>query len=217
MQGSTQKTFEQQRGRGWRSGVPLMPLATVAAGFLGAVGLRRRGRSRDRRSDRHLAGLEEAGYVVLHGRRLAEAGDTIDHLLIGPGGVFVVQTKPWRGQLAVDGDRLFVDGRLRDGGAADVARVAVAVQRAFIGDLKPLGVTITPILCFPAMDLPLFKGSIRGVAVTGGRGLSRAIRARPVLLTSDQVLEIAMAADELLLPATRPRPRPRPRPRVRRS
>lgn len=53
-----------------------------------------------------LAGLEQLGWVVLHdvawpGRPRAN----LDHVLIGPGGVLVVDTKNWSGSVTADPDR----------------------------------------------------------------------------------------------------------------
>lgn len=53
-----------------------------------------------------LTGLEQLGWVVLHdvawpGRPRAN----LDHVLVGPGGVLVVDTKNWSGTVAVDAAR----------------------------------------------------------------------------------------------------------------
>jgi hypothetical protein len=154
------------------------------------------------RTDRYLAALSDAGYILLHDRRLPGGRDRLDHLVVGPTGVCVVEKKPWRGQLAVEDDRLFVDGRHRDHAADQLLRAATATQDALIGELKPLGVTVRPILWFHLTDLPLLKRTVRGAAVTGGRGLSRAIRIGPTVLTPEQVMAIAVAADEILPPAS---------------
>src|SRR5688500_611754 len=61
-------------------------------------------------------------WVVLHdlrwpGRRFAN----IDHLVIGPGGVFVVDSKNWTGRVAVDGGVLRQNGRSREKAVAGCA------------------------------------------------------------------------------------------------
>lgn len=58
--------------------------------------------------------LTERGWFVLHAVPLG-AGDTIDHLVIGPAGVFVVDTRSVnRARLHVSDDAIEVDGRPSD-------------------------------------------------------------------------------------------------------
>ena len=160
--------------------------------------------ARDEPAGGHLKGLEESGYVVLHARVLPGGRMRLDHLVIGPTGVYAVEVKAWSGQLAVEGERLYVDGRRRDGITEASARVAATVQDLLVGDLKPLGVQVVPVMCFPRSDAALFSRRVGGVVVTGARGLARSIREGDAVLDLDQVLALAMAADEMLEPASRP-------------
>ena len=66
-----------------------------------------------RATARALTGLP-AGWSVLHyvvwpGRR----GARIDHVVIGPGGVFVIASQAWSGTVSVEDDVLREDGRPR--------------------------------------------------------------------------------------------------------
>ena len=80
-------------------------LAAVAAG----CGLRfrpspdaiawRRGAAGERRTARLLAALECQGWAVLHDLALPGSQANLDHLVIGPGGVFVIDSKQYRGRL----------------------------------------------------------------------------------------------------------------------
>jgi hypothetical protein len=76
-----------------------------------------------------LAELTKHGWVVLHDR-LAPAGGNIDHLLIGPGGVVVVDSKSWSGEVVITEGELRVGGRNRSSQVAAVASLAEAVARA---------------------------------------------------------------------------------------
>jgi hypothetical protein len=83
-------------------------LAAVAAG----CGLRfrpspdaiawRRGAAGERRTARLLAPLERQGWAVLHDLAVPGSRANIDHLVIGPGGVFVIDSKQYRGRLQLD-------------------------------------------------------------------------------------------------------------------
>ena len=91
-----------------RLGLVLGTLAAVAAGW----GLRfrpssdaiawRRGAAGERRTARRLAQLERHGWAVLHDLAVPGSRANLDHLVIGPGGVFVIDSKQYRGRLQLD-------------------------------------------------------------------------------------------------------------------
>jgi hypothetical protein len=64
----------------------------------------RRGARGERRTARLLAPLERHGWAVLHDLAIPGSAANIDHLVIGPGGVLVVDSKQYRGRLRLDGD-----------------------------------------------------------------------------------------------------------------
>jgi hypothetical protein len=84
-------------------------LAAVVAGW----GLRfrpspdavawRRGAAGEHRTARLLSRLERHGWMVLHDLAVPGSRATLDHLVIGPGGVFVIDSKQYRGRLRLDG------------------------------------------------------------------------------------------------------------------
>ena len=124
----------------------------------------RRGAAGERRTARLLAPLERHGWAVLHDLAIPGTPANIDHLVIGPGGVLVIDSKQYRGRLWLDPDGLLWHGRhllvstLRKArweadqadevlGVADVQVAAiVAVHGASIpwGRLQADGVTIVP-------------------------------------------------------------------------
>jgi phage antirepressor YoqD-like protein len=58
-----------------------------------------------------LEGLGGQGWHVEHDVGLGTRGSNVDHLLIGPPGVFVINTKTLSGDVWVGGDTVMVDGR----------------------------------------------------------------------------------------------------------
>ena len=52
----------------------------------------------ERRTARYLDGLAEAGFIVLHDRKVPGYGGNLDHVAIGPAGVWAIETKKWRGR-----------------------------------------------------------------------------------------------------------------------
>ena len=62
----------------------------------------RRGATGEQRTGRLLSPLEQHGWVVLHDLAVPGSPANLDHLVIGPGGVFVVDSKQYRGRIQLD-------------------------------------------------------------------------------------------------------------------
>jgi hypothetical protein len=88
-------------GLGWR--LRFRPSADTLAWRRGAAG--------ERRTARLLAPLERRGWAVLHDLAIPGTQANIDHLVIGPGGVLVVDSKQYRGRLRLDGYGMVWHGR----------------------------------------------------------------------------------------------------------
>jgi Nuclease-related domain len=65
-----------------------------------------RGASGERRTARLLDRLGRDGYVVLHDLAMPGSLANIDHLVVGPSGVFVIDSKQWTGQIHQSADGL---------------------------------------------------------------------------------------------------------------
>jgi hypothetical protein len=68
------------------------------------------GASGERRTGEALAALEAEGWQVEHDRELSRGGN-LDHLVVGPNGIFVVETKSIRGRAAIEDGMLAVHAR----------------------------------------------------------------------------------------------------------
>jgi Nuclease-related domain len=143
----------------------------------------RRGATGERRTARLLGSLERRGWAVLHDLAIPGSAANIDHLVIGPGGVIVVDSKRYRGQLRLDrhgmvwhGRRLLVSALRKVLWQADqadevlgVAEVQVAAVVAVHGAAVPWGlvqadgVTIVPARRVPDLlqKLPPMSGPER--------------------------------------------------------
>ena len=155
----------------------------------------------ERKTASYLAGLEEAGFVVRHDRRVPGYGGNVDHIAIGPTGVWVIETKSYRGRVEVHGDRLEVNGQARDRIVDQVYKEAVAVQIALGDRLTSLGVTVVPVLCFHRAKRAWTEKSVRGVRILDGRGLVKAVRAGERRLNDQHVQSLAADVDRLFRPA----------------
>ncbi len=93
-----------------------------------------------------LAGLDPSKWRVLHdlrwpGRRHAN----IDHLVVGPGGIFVIDSKHWSGRVTVRDQVLMQNGRKREKAIAGAADAAIDIAELLPG-LNPN--LVQPVLCF---------------------------------------------------------------------
>lgn len=144
-------------------------------------------------------------WVVLHDRRLPArrgrpATDAVlDHVVVGPGGIFVVSAPAWSGALALAGDAR--QGRLgrrrRPTGVVDAAQgVAdlVATKAAHV----------RPVLCVDGdQDL---SGWVRHVLLCAPTDVVEMLASRPRVLDARQVAEAANRLAVLLRPADAPDP-----------
>jgi hypothetical protein len=132
-----------------------------------------------------LAELTLHGWVVLHDR-LMPSGGNIDHLLVGPGGLVVVDSKSWRGAVSVTSQELRVAGRNRSAQVAAVAALAASVEQAMRtrGHEAP----VHSVLALTREPPP--EGPVRLVAgplVAGVADVAGAVRKLPDVLRPAQV------------------------------
>ncbi len=125
------------------------------------------------------------GWVVLHdlawpGRPRAN----LDHVVIGPGGVFVVDAKNWSGRLEVRDQVLLQNGRRREPTVASAAEAAIAVQA-----LMPVPNLCMGVLCF-VRDEPL-TGWARDVMVCSTVNVVEMLTSRPHVLDAVDVQRCA--------------------------
>src|SRR3954454_7484027 len=91
--------------------------------------------------------LRVLGWLVLHDVVLRRDSDaTVDHVLAGPSGVYVVDTVSWSGPITVHDALLSVGGVDRSEALAEVSRAADDV-RAMLGE-----VPVAALLCFERLE-----------------------------------------------------------------
>lgn len=140
---------------------------------------------------RALSALALDGVHHFDDRRLA--GDVvrranIDHLVVAPSGVYVVDAKNWSGRIAVRGHSLVQDGIARDERLVALAylrnRVAEAVATTSAAHVVPQSV-----VCFarPAPGLP---PALDGIHLTDVHTIGDLIQRRSRLLTNEQIAEL---------------------------
>ena len=146
-----------------------------------------KGADGEERLGRHLSRDLSDIAVVLHDRRVPHTRGNIDHLVVAPSGIWVVDAKNYKGKVKrrdLGGWRradlrLFVDNRDRtklvEGLDWQVEAVSAVVERIGFGH-----VPIRPTLCFTDAEWGLFSKPIRmnEATVTWAKALVTEIRAR---------------------------------------
>jgi Nuclease-related domain len=150
----------------------------------------RRGAMGERHTARLLDPLERQGWVVLHDLAVPGSAANIDHLAIGPGGVFVIDSKQYRGRLQLD-----PSGRLWHGRyplTAVVRAVSFEADRAAQVLADPQ--VVVPIVAVHRAQVPWGKVAVEGVPVVSTRRLPRMLRALPAVLGPERVAAVAHQA-----------------------
>ena len=91
-----------------------------------------------------LAGLPDTYHVF---NDFIAGGDHVDHVVVGPAGVFSVETKSWQGKVEVVERHVLVNGRLPTRDPLSQAQKEADRVRAEMKNMG-FGVTVTPLLCF---------------------------------------------------------------------
>jgi Nuclease-related domain len=176
-----------------RLGLIVAALAVAAAGW----GLRfrpspdavawRRGAAGERRTARLLDLLERHGWAVLHDLAVPGSRANIDHLMIGPGGVFVIDSKHYRGRLQLDGSGRLWHGRYPL--APTLRAVDFEADRAAQVLVDP-DVVVVPIVAVHGAQVPWGKVVMNGVPVVAARRLPSMLRALPAVLGPERVASL---------------------------
>ena len=153
------------------------------------------------RTARFLEPLRAEGFKVLHDRRIPGSRANIDHIVIGPPGVFVVETKSFGGALRVRGNEVYVAGRRRTAMIEEAKREALAVQVALAMELETVGLPVVPVICVHRASLPWLGAAAGGMRIVSGKELVKRLRKAESRVDPDTVRWLARAAAEHLAPA----------------
>lgn len=173
-----------------------------------AAKLYERGADGEAATARALDALPKDQWTVFHdvrwpGRKLAN----VDHVVVGPGGVFVIDSKNWSGRVEVRDKVLRQNGYQRETTVASAAEAAIAVSLVIPDLSQRLAV---PVLCF-VREAPL-SGWARDVMVCSTSNIADMLTSRPPVLdqmTREHIclgldLSLAAARGQAAAPQRRP-------------
>jgi hypothetical protein len=152
----------------WRhfSGIPPQPwlytiIAVVVAGYsawqiyraLPQVRALRLAREGEKAVGQYLENLRGAGYQVFHD--IPGQGFNLDHVVIGPAGVFTIETKTWskplRGEarIVVDGERILANGLEPERNPLTQARAQAGWLHGMLKESTGRALPVRPAIVFP--------------------------------------------------------------------
>ena len=165
-------------GLGWR--LRFRPSANTRAWRRGATG--------ERRTARLLAPLERQGWAVLHDLVIPGTKANIDHVVIGPGGVLVIDSKQYRGRLHLDqygmvwhGRHLLVSSLRKVRWQADQADEVLGIA----------DITVAAIVAVHGTSVPWGVVQADGVTIVPARRMPDLLQALPRILGPERVAWLA--------------------------
>jgi Nuclease-related domain len=148
----------------------------------------RRGATGERHTARLLAPLKRRGWAVLHDLAIPGSKANIDHLVIGPGGVLVIDTKQYRGRLWLDAAGLLWGGRQLL--SMTLRKVLWEADQAD----ELLGVAdvqVAPVIAVHGARVPWDCLQVDGVTIAPARQLPDLLQALPPILEPERAAWLA--------------------------
>jgi len=154
-----------------------------------------RGAHGERQTARLLDRLGPDGYQALHDLAMPGIPANIDHLVVGPSGVFVIDSKQWTGSVHQSADGLIWHNHYR----LDRTLATIRWQAETLGRL--LGVPVAPLVCVHRAHIQGGGLHAQGVAIVPATRLRSALGHDQVLSEVD-IERLAATARIRLRPAT---------------
>jgi hypothetical protein len=181
------------------AGMAIMVVSLAAAAFALMRGLRHverffKGARGEEKVAGILAGLPD-GYHVFND--VSSAAGQIDHVVVGPAGVFAVETKNWRGRVSVEDGEVLVGGVLPDRApVAQAMREADAVKSA----LKKMGWEgeVTPVLCMASDTCAVPEAMVRRVVLLNAAVIVDWLMGKPGVVPSNDLARLVRLMETCL-------------------
>ncbi len=120
-------------------------------------------------------------FTVFHGLAahsqgiVSQGGGDLDHVVVGPAGVFVIETKNWTGTIAIKDGKLTYDGVVPSRPPLAQVKQAATVLRNQLQSAVGEDIEISPILCFASNPLSSGQQGAAGVLVCNADQLTHLI------------------------------------------
>jgi hypothetical protein len=168
----------------WRAGLTAAVIVAIAdtvyrsrtAAAAAPGGPRLRGPQR--RTQRQLSKLERAGYRALHARPIPGSAEYIDHLVIGPTGVYAIDSESWDKKLPIrtKNARQLWHGPFSKKNRLEHARWEAGQASELLGKALSAEITVRPAMAVYGPKIAWDVATIRDVDVFKGEKLRKYLR-----------------------------------------
>jgi len=145
----------------------------------------------ERAVGQYLERFREHGYQVFHD--VVGTGFNVDHVLIGPAGVFTIETKTWskpvsgNAQLSFDGDAIRAGGLEPDRNPVVQAKAQASWLKALLLESTGRKFDVRPVVVFPGWFVNNTAGSLRDIWVLEPKALPTFLTNEPARLSTEDV------------------------------
>ena len=110
----------------------------------------------------------------------------VDHVVVGPGGVFAVETKFWKGKVTIEDGHVLLDGQLPDRSpVSQVLREAALVKDTLCRAGWPG--PVTPVLTFASDTFNAHRATVKGVIVINSCELKTSFESDRVIIPKPEL------------------------------
>jgi len=124
------------------------------------------------------------GYHVFND--FAAGNSHVDHVVVGPGGVFAVETKFWSGKVTVEDGHVLLDGQLPNRSPLAQANREAANVRAVLTAAGWNGL-VTPVVAFASDSFVAHRATIGGTIVINSNELRSSFDSDRVVIPPDEL------------------------------
>lgn len=111
-------------------------------------------------------------FAVFNGLRLGGGSENFDHIIVGPAGISVVETKNWKGSVEFRNGRLYADGKEPSRPPLRQVKAATAELVTFLDESGCGAIPVHSVLCFLGTRIPEAVMNVNGVVVCTGDRLA---------------------------------------------
>lgn len=135
--------------------------------------------------------LREQGYQVFHD--LQGEDFNVDHVIIGPGGIFTIETKtlskPVRGEtkLQFDGETIAVNGKILERNPVRQAKAQANWLKKTLQEFSGRDFNVHPVVLFPGWYVEHKPGSLREIWVLEPKALPKFLANEAVAMSMEDV------------------------------
>ncbi|HEY3732420.1 MAG TPA: nuclease-related domain-containing protein [Streptosporangiaceae bacterium] len=185
----------------WRIGLTVAVLAGIADAVVSARSTAASSAAgittgAQRQTKKQLSQMERSGFRALHMRAIPGSTEVIDHLLVGPTGVYAIDSEEWDKRLPVrtKNARQLWHGPFSQKDRLEHARWEAAQASELVGNALGERIEVRPAMAVYGPAIPWGVATIRDVDVFSGGNLRKYLRKRPF---SGRVITQHLAAPEI--------------------